>query len=81
VLKEPFLCETLAHKLRERHQLPIKICIYVKSNALLIIDKTQCQRSVFNNAGQLCPKQVHILSKCSNNYYTYQLDLQNKLLY
>jgi hypothetical protein len=25
----------LAHKLRDRYQLPIKICIYLKSNALI----------------------------------------------
>jgi len=42
VLKDPFLGETLAHKLWDRYQLPIKICIYVKSNALLIINHLMC---------------------------------------
>jgi hypothetical protein len=33
--KIAFSGETLAHKLRDRYQLPIKMCIYVKSNALI----------------------------------------------
>jgi hypothetical protein len=36
MLKDPFLGETLAHKLWDRYQLPVKIRIYVKSNALVI---------------------------------------------
>jgi hypothetical protein len=33
--KRASLYETLAHKLRDRYQLPIKICIYAKSKKFI----------------------------------------------